>query len=64
MKTTEIKNNIKLIDVKIRKIISEKGPTEMSNILDLKKQDISDYKNKRKPWSYKKILDVGEKLGL
>ncbi len=68
MKSIDIQIALITLDQKLKELIRKKGPTEISeHCKDMKgcrKQHISAYVKNKINWSWKKVLDVADKVGL
>ena len=64
METKEIKYELEELENKLRQKIIDITECNAVNITGILQPDINMFLNKKRKWSYKKILDVAEKLGL
>ena len=64
MKSIQIKKELEKLDNKLRNQIAGKGISESSNFIGLKRQDLSAWMNGRRKFSWEKIIEIAERLGL
>ena len=64
MKSKEIKQELELLETTLWHKIKDTGVMESSRMTGLKQPDISEWLNQKRNWTWNKILEIAEKLGL
>jgi hypothetical protein len=64
MKSQRIKSELVQLEQALHDKMYKTGVYESAKITGLKQPDISAWLNKKRNWTYNKILEIAEKLGL
>ncbi len=64
MKSSEIKAELEKLEKELREQIYKTGVQETARIIGQKQPDLSAWLNNKRNWTWNKILEIAEKLGL